>query len=171
MRWISLVVGLLLASWTTAQATVRDDIIAALARVAELKPMETGRTHSLPARGETMTGANNDFLRRREPNEILSSGLSTGCGDYAAAFYGLLRAKGASLLWIDSAELSATSLLDQSDGHTGVAVKDPETRRWILVDPTGEDLSDINFLRHGALTTFAVRLRPLVRGLPGLRCR
>ncbi|PIR18967.1 MAG: hypothetical protein COV48_04605 [Elusimicrobia bacterium CG11_big_fil_rev_8_21_14_0_20_64_6] len=136
MRPIVLVVGLVMALSATAAASVQDDVDAALAQVAKLEMMKAGRTYSLPARGEATTGRIEDFLCRRELDEILSSGLSTGCGDHAAAFYGLLRAKGISLRYIQVVELSAASLLDGFSGHTAVAVKDPQTDRWILVDPT-----------------------------------
>jgi hypothetical protein len=136
MKPILLIIGLAMSLSTTAAASVREDVDAALAQVAKLKMMQAGRAYSLPARGEMLTGSSDDFLCRREPDEILASGLSTGCGDYAAAFYGLLRAKGASLLYIDAVELSAASLLERFSGHTAVAIKNPQTNQWILVDPT-----------------------------------
>lgn len=121
---------------------VRDDIKSAFDRVAGLRMMaEDGRsTYTLPARGQSLSGLCDDFLRRRTPDEILASGLSSGCGDYAAAFYGLMRQKGASLLYVDSAELSAASLLNRDNGHTGVAVKDPANGRWLLADPTNRKI-------------------------------
>lgn len=126
----------LLVAGQPAFADFSGDFDAALARVARLKALETGRTYSLPARGETLTGTSEDFLERREPDEILASGLSSGCGDHAAAFYGLLRATGAQLKYIQAVELSASSLLERFSGHTAVAVQDPKTDRWLLVDPT-----------------------------------
>ncbi len=145
MRKVLLIIALALSSSATAAAAVLDDVEIALARVAKLKMMKAGETYSLPARGAKMTGNSEDFLERREPDEILSSGLSTGCGDYSAAFYGLLRAKGASLLYIQGVELSARSLLEQFAGHAAVAVKNPQNDRWILVDPTNRKVLDKNW--------------------------
>ena len=145
MKDLLLVIILTLISRGASASAVRDEIKAALTQIGRLKAMEAGRIYSLPARGKVLSGTNDDFLRRREPDEILTSGLSTGCGDYSQAFYGLLRAKGASLLWIDSVELSATSLLDRFDGHAVVAARDHDTNRWILVDPTNGVILDENW--------------------------
>ncbi len=129
----------------TAAASARDDVDAALAQVAKLKLMKAGSTYSLPARGAVLTGSSADFLCRREPNEILSSGFSAGCGDHAAAFYGLLTAKGLSLRYIQAVELSVTSLLERFSGHTAVAVEDAQTAKWILVDPTNNKILSMDW--------------------------
>lgn len=127
---------ILLARAGASAASVREDIKESLARMAHIKMMAPGQTYTMMARGNLLTGDKEVFLRRREPEEILSSGLSSGCGDYAAAFYGLMREKGATMLYVDAAELSGASLANRNNGHTGVAVKDPSSGSWILTDPT-----------------------------------
>ena len=120
----------------TAATETERAITAALAKVRRLESMRPGKTYTLPARGENVSGKSDEFLRRRDPAEILASGLSCGCGDHAAAFYGLMREKGAKLLYLDAARISAASWVARDHGHTGVAVFDPEISRWVLVDPT-----------------------------------
>jgi hypothetical protein len=140
----SLLLGVLLVFVPAAFASdIHDDIRFALAVSSGLKEMSNdGRQYTLPARGRKITGISDDFLRRRTPDEIVASGLSCGCGDHATAFYGEMRKRGAKVMYLDSVELSAHSLFG-FDGHTGVAVEDPATKHWILVDPTeGKIVSD-----------------------------
>lgn len=133
---LPIVVGLLVTFCVPAAASVPDDIAAALAQVGALKVMQAGRTYSLTVGTEAVAGTHVAFLSRREPEEVLSSGLSSGCGDHAAAFYGLLRAKGVQdLKYIEAVELSVSSLLERFSGHAAVAVKDPASDSWVLVDP------------------------------------
>lgn len=115
---------------------VHEAIQAALLIVGRLHLMDNSRTYTLSARGKLASGVPDDFLRTRTPQEILDSGLATGCGDFAAAFYSLISSKGFQALYIDGAELSWRGLLTYDAGHTGVAVHDASTGRWILVDPT-----------------------------------
>ncbi len=125
---------------------IHDDIKSAFYDVAQLQGMDNdGRIYSLPARGQTLSAVSDDFLRRRSPDEILKSALSSGCGDYAAAFYGLMSKKGYTTLFVDSAQLSVTSLLHRDDGHTGVAVKDQASGHWILSDPTNRKILSENW--------------------------
>lgn len=130
--------ALILLLAVPARATKFGDAIdAALVEVGKLSMMKPGQTYTLSVNGNARSGQGDDFLRMREPDEILSSGLSSGCGDYAAAFYGLMRKAGAKdIIFIDSVQLTAYSLINRDDGHTGVAVRDPEIGRWVLVDPT-----------------------------------
>jgi hypothetical protein len=133
---LALLFGALAASPARAKETTLTDILAGLETVRAFRPMADGRTYELPARGAVLKGVGDDFLRRRTPDEILRSGLSTGCGDYAFAFDRLLSAKGYETLYVDAAALDYESIVHHFSGHTAVAVKEKETGNWILVDPT-----------------------------------
>ncbi|MCX5791338.1 MAG: hypothetical protein NTY45_03845 [Elusimicrobia bacterium] len=122
------------------QEPVKKDIYSALARVAKLETMSAGREYTLPVGTGTVTGEKENFLRRRTPDEILAGGLSSGCGDQAAAFYGLMRSKGYKLLFVDAVELSVSSLLSKFNGHTAVAVKDAASGKWLLADPVAAEI-------------------------------
>ena len=98
--------------------------------------MEPGRTYTTTIGGIEHTGRKELFLRKRGPEEILSSRLSSGCGDYAFAFYHLMRVRGLDTVLLDGAEMTMTSLIKLQSNHTGVAVHDQKQDRWILVDPT-----------------------------------
>jgi hypothetical protein len=135
-----LLAGVLLFAAAAAPVRAKDtalvDILAGLDRMHGLRMMSEDKTYELPARGEKMSGRSDDFLRRRTPQEIMDSGLSTGCGDYAFSFYTLMKARGRDVLYADAAALTAHSLKNHFDGHTAVAVKDEASGNWILVDPT-----------------------------------
>lgn len=122
----------------------REAIDGALARVAKLRPMDPAKRYTLPVHGKKVSEGYDFFVDRRTPQEVLASGLTTGCGDTAAAFYTLMKPSGFELLFLQSADLSLSNLLGFiSAGHTGVGVKDPESGRWFLVDPTaGEVVSE-----------------------------
>lgn len=119
-----------------ARETALTGILEGLDRVSRLTMMDEAKIYELPARGVVRSGGVNDFLRGRAPDEILASGLSTGCGDYAAAFYRLMAVKGLDVQYIDSAALTLDSLARHFSGHTAVAVKDTASGNWILVDAT-----------------------------------
>jgi len=119
---------------------VEKDVRDAFKALAALTPMNESEQYSLPARGRAFTGGVHDYQRRRSPEEILAGGLSSGDGDYAAAFYGLLRGKGYKrLLFVDSVELSVSAILSKFSGHTAVAVRDG-TGKWLLADPSGREI-------------------------------
>jgi len=133
----SLAVALVILSpvaW--AKETTLTAILSSLDQVQKLNHMDNRKVYELEARGAKVSARADDFLRRRTPTEILSSGLSCGCGDYAFAFYGLVEAKGFQALYIDAVALNYGSLERGNSGHTGVAVKDRDSQNWILVDPT-----------------------------------
>ncbi len=128
-------VMLFLASGAYAGDALEKDISAAFKRVARLEQMADGREYSLKVGKDVVTGGKDLFLRRRTPREILAGGVSSGGGDYAAAFYWLLDHKGYKPLFIDSVELSLSSLMDKFSGREMVAVKDPVSGKWTLTDP------------------------------------
>jgi len=76
-----------------AKETTFTAILSGLARVQKLQEMDNEKEYDLDARGVRMTGIPDDFLRHRTPAEILKSGLSCGCGDYAFAFYSLITSR------------------------------------------------------------------------------
>src|SRR5215468_9672444 len=65
---------------------IRVQIENALAEVSKLKNMGQGKVFELLAGGKMMSGYGDDFLRRRTAQEVLASGLASGCGDYALSF-------------------------------------------------------------------------------------
>ena len=115
-------------------------IQSGLERMKSIRMMETGRTYAATIGGKEYTGRKEFFLRKRGPEEILSSELSSGCGDYAFAFYHLMRARGLDVMLLDGAEMTMTSLIKLQANHTGVAVHDRKQNRWILVDPTSRSI-------------------------------
>ena len=123
-----------------ASVSTEKNIYSALARVSKLEMMRAGRDYTLLIGTAVVTGEKEVFLRRRTPDEILAGGLSSGCGDHAAAFYGILKRQGYGLLFVDSVELSVASILEKFSGHTGVAVRDAASGKWILVDPTSSEI-------------------------------
>ena len=125
-----------MATAVWAKETVLTAILSNLEQVQKLQPMDNTRQYELEAKGIMVTGSADDFLRRRTPAEILKSGLSCGCGDYAFAFYSLMEAKGVQAIYIDAVALTYGAIEHGDSGHTGVAVKDSVSGNWILVDPT-----------------------------------
>jgi hypothetical protein len=124
-----------------AAGDLHHDIADALTRIAGLARMkQDGRKYTLPVGGKPVAAISDEFLRRRTSEEILASGLSSGCGDEALAFYDLLRKKGYAVRFLDAAKLSVGSLLTRAEGHTGVTVQEPNSSRWILVDPTNRKI-------------------------------
>lgn len=124
------------ASRSHTTAPVVDQIQNAFDELKGLKEMSGDRQYELEAGGGKLLGNGDDFLRRRTGPEILASGLSSGCGDYAIAFVHLMEKRGLQTLFIDSAEVSLSSLKSHFSGHVVVAVRDPANRRWLLADPT-----------------------------------
>ena len=116
--------------------TLRQALQEAFARLKGLKLMVNDRFYRLVAGGRTLMGGPDDFLRRRTGQEILASGLSCGCGDNALAFISLMERRGWEALWVEGVEISLISLKNRFSGHVVVAVHDPGTSRWLLVDPT-----------------------------------
>jgi len=111
------------------------DIDAAFKRVAKLEQMTEGRKYSLKVGKDTVAGEKDVFLRRRTPREILAGGFAGDSGDYAEAFCWLLAGKGYKALFIDSVELSMSSLMDKYSARAMAAVKDPSSGKWTLTDP------------------------------------
>jgi len=124
------------ASRSHATVPVVDQIQNAFDELKGLKEMTGDRQYELEAGGGKLLGNGDDFLRRRTGTEILASGLSSGCGDYAIAFVHLMEKRGLQTLFIDSAEVSLSSLKSHFSGHVVVAVRDPANKRWLLADPT-----------------------------------
>ena len=132
----SLAALLFLSATASAKETALTVILSGLDRVQKLQAMDPRREYELEARGTRVTGHPDDFLRRRTPAEILRSGLSCGCGDYASAFYSLVESQGLQAVYIDAVALTYGAIEGLDSGHTGVAVKDSDSGNWILVDPT-----------------------------------
>ncbi len=123
-------------SLATGTASTMEQIQAAFDEMSGLKDTAPGRQYELEVGGKKELGTGDDFLRRRTGAEILASGLSSGCGDYALAFVHLMEKRGLQTLLIDSAEISFHSLESHFSGHVVVAVRDPANQRWLLADPT-----------------------------------
>ncbi len=129
----------------TAETAAVTQIQDAFASLNGLKGMPSGRQYELDVSGRKVIGEGDDFLRRRTGSEILASGLSSGCGDYAIAFVHLMDKRGFQTLFVDSAEISLTSLESHFSGHVVVAVRDPANQRWLLADPTNRRIISNNW--------------------------
>ena len=140
-KFFFIIIFLVFIGYSNANGeNIKNDIESALNRVQKLKMMEPQKEYTIKVGTTELTGPKEIFLRIRTPQEILSSGFSSGCGDYAIAFYGLISKTKTEILFLDSVELSVSSIINEFSGHTGVSVKDPETEKWILVDPTAGDI-------------------------------
>lgn len=118
------------------------EIAAIFPELRALKSMKFGERYTLPAHGEKMTGIGDDFLRRRTAGEVEASGLSCGCGDYAAVFIDRIEPRGFDTLLIDSVQISLASLESHDSGHVVVAVrpKGQANAPWWLVDSTARNI-------------------------------
>ena len=153
MKYIVLCIGISLAfhgsTYGEQPAKETGSTIASiqigLEKMKSIEMMETGRTYTATIGGKEYKGRKEFFLRKRGPEEIISSGLSSGCGDYAFAFYHLMRARGLEVVLLDGAELTMTSLVKLQANHTGVAVHDSNQNSWILVDPTIRRIISVNW--------------------------
>jgi len=124
---LSLIALMFFSATAWAKETALTTILSGLERVQKLQGMDTRKKYELEARGTRITGYPDDFLRRRTPAEILESGLSCGCGDYASAFYSLIESQGLQVIYIDAVALNYSAIEGGDSGHTGVAVKDKES--------------------------------------------
>jgi|GEM_PF-1568741 len=140
MRILIIVLAIAFTVFNRAQAAdVKEAIAAGFAAVRALQPMRSGATYSVKVRGVTESGPGDQFLRRREADEIVESKLSCGCGDNALVFLRAVEGRGLKTLYIDSAEVSSASLITCYSGHVVVALREPdpdESNGWTLVDTT-----------------------------------
>ena len=104
--------------------------------IEKIEFMNPGKIYELQVGEKLIEGRKEEFLRKRTATEILKSGVSSGCGDYAVVFIHFLNNFGIETRFIDSAEISIASLITGFAGHAVVAVKDDRNNRWILADPT-----------------------------------
>ncbi len=122
--------------------SIETEINAIFPELRALKPMKSGEQYTLSAHGDNVTGIGDDFLRRRTAAEVEKSGLSCGCGDYAAVFINRIEPRGFDTLLVDSAQISLTSLEGHDSGHVVVAVrpKGHADASWWLVDSTARNI-------------------------------
>jgi hypothetical protein len=139
---LPLLVVSLLPAMVAATHSMQGQVDAVLAEMRLLRPMEPRMRYTLPARGVDVSGSNDDFLRRRTASEIIASGLSCGCGDYAVVFIERIEALGYETLLVDSAQISALSLASNFAGHAVVAIRpnDAPDSSWWLVDSTARKI-------------------------------
>lgn len=122
----------------------RREVEAVFRELRSLSAMKPGQPYTLPAGGAEISGSADDFLRRRTVDEIVASGLSCGCGDYALVFADRITRRGYEALVIDSAQISFHSLVNKFDGHVVVAIRPRAADRapnaaenpWWLIDTT-----------------------------------
>ena len=108
-----------------------------------LKPMNQRERYDLPGKGQPIQGYNDDFLRRRTGKEIIDSGLTCGCGDYALAFIEYMaKVPGWETLIVDGPEISFRALETAFSGHVVVAARQSPADKWFLVDPTNRKILD-----------------------------
>ncbi len=129
----------------TGAVSTTEQIQAAFDEMSGIKDTTPGRQYELEVGGKKELGLGDDFLRRRTGAEILASGLSSGCGDYATAFAHLMETRSFQTLFVDSAEISLSSLESHFSGHAVVAVRDPANDRWLLADPTNKRIITNNW--------------------------
>jgi hypothetical protein len=113
-----------------------------------IEPMLASKSYTVRVAGELETGTKERFLRRRTAQEIRSSELSSGCGDYAILFVELVEALGFETLLVDAAEISSTNLRYNFAGHVVVAIRNqnlPSNAPWWLVDPTSRRVLSRNW--------------------------
>ncbi len=115
-------------------------------RAAALQPMDLDQTYILPVRDGDLEGRNDDYLRRRSPEQIAASGLSSGCGDYMFVFADSLMEEGYDVLLVDGPEVSLSSLMGAFSGHAIAAVRNPGARTWTLTDPTSRTVVSDSWL-------------------------
>ncbi len=137
---IGKVVSIYWRASSPSAASVMSQINEALQALRSIKEMDQGRIYVLPAGDSQIGGRNDDFLRLRTGRQIVESGLSCGCGDYALAFMDLMQPTGAKMLIVDGPEISLRSLESHFSGHVVVAVRDEPRGRWILVDTTQREI-------------------------------
>jgi hypothetical protein len=151
MRYTLLLSALPLAVASTclssAYADTQADVRATMAQMKVLSDMDPRKNYSLRVDGKVETGRKEMFLRRRTPSEILRSGLSSGCGDYAAVFSELMSKRGYETLIVDGAAVSAASLTTCFMGHCVVAVRRRVESTWWLVNSTGGAIISENWSR------------------------
>jgi len=114
-----------------------DKTFSEMASITDMKP---GETYRVPVGTKIESGTKEAFLWRRTSDEVLASHLSSGCGDYAITFSDLMAKKSFSTLIVDGAEVSTGSLLTHFSGHAVVAVKDPASAHWWLVNSTDRNV-------------------------------
>ncbi len=141
--------GALLLSLSLGKAASAADlektVAKAFAGMRGLRDMNPGQQYTLPIADKPVTGPKELFLRRRESAEILQSGLSCGCGDYAITFLRLMEAQGVPARMVDGADISTASLLNHFSGHAVVAVQDPTKHVWWLVNSTDRTVLSKNW--------------------------
>jgi hypothetical protein len=122
---------------TEAGTTVHDIKYVIGNAIEPLKQMQPGKVYSLQSdTGETISGLKEAFLRKRTAQEILRSGLASGCGDYALVFYKEMERLGYKVNLVEGIELSICGIQSAFSGHVVVEVIDKTTKKSMLVDPT-----------------------------------
>jgi hypothetical protein len=129
----------------SAAADLKPQIDAAFAEMKVIGQMRPGQVYSVEVAGRKETGKKEWFLRRRTAPEILASGLSCGCGDYAVVFVDLMQKRGLEPLLVDGAALSSQSLESHFSGHAVVAVRRAPGEAWYLADPTNRKILSENW--------------------------
>lgn len=125
--------------------SLESDIQEVFEQVSKIESASPYEEYSFSVGGQIETGMRDDFLRRRTADEIIESGFSTGCGDYAIAFYQFMQNKGYTVQFVDSVQISYRGVLTAYAGHTGVLVFDKTQNRWLFVDPTAQTIVSQNW--------------------------
>ena len=116
-------------------------VLHVFGELQRIEPMTRGCEYTVTVDGREETGPKESFLRRRTAVEIWTSGLASGCGDYATAFIERIEAQGIEALLVDGAEVSEKSLESHFSGHGVVAVRERmDGAPWWLVDPTARQI-------------------------------
>lgn len=115
----------------------------ALSAMEKIEAMRSGKSYTVEVDGKLETGTKETFLRRRTSQQITDSGLSSGCGDYAIVFEERMRESGYETMFMDTVQVSLSSLISNFAGHALVAVKTADMPYWFLVDPTARRILSI----------------------------
>jgi len=124
---------------------IQADIDAAYSRIKLIKAMRPDTQYRLPVGKDIIAGPKEAYLRRRTADEVLSSNMASGCGDYAVSFMSLMQKSGYRILLVDGALVSSASLINTFSGHAVVAVKDPKSGKWWLANPTDHTILSRNW--------------------------
>lgn len=121
------------------------------------KQMKPGETYRLPVRHKYSifghmfsikkmeTGKKEQFLMRRNVDEIIESGFAAGCSDYSKVFYKKMEEKGYEARIIVGVPFTIDAISSYFSDHYIVAVKDKLKDNWILVDSTSKEILDENW--------------------------
>ncbi|MFT3783597.1 MAG: hypothetical protein QM790_16410 [Nibricoccus sp.] len=120
---------------------LEDRVVQVFSDLWKIQMMDRGKEYITTVGRTQEKGTKEYFMRRRSAAEIWTSGLASGCGDYASAFLERIDAAEIEALLVEGAEVSEESLDSHFSGHSAVAIRThAEQNVWWLVDPTDRQI-------------------------------